>query len=456
MNKTVIVIIADQLRADCFGKNKRLPVITPNIDSLMNDSAVFNHAYTQSPVCAPARSALFTGQIPERTGTVLNGGILPVNGVSPECLNTARAFSQNSWQTRHYGKWNLDGRLTPADYGYDYYLPQGEYPYNSARRRTQPDDRKFFLTPYITPDETVTYSDWVTDRLTADIEQSEDDIFVQVEYPEPHVPYTPKKKYYDLYNNIEVFRYPSFDNEKFTDKPYIQRQQILSWNTEDYTFEDFETLLRYYYGFVSELDSFVGKITDSLKRSGRYENSIIVFLADHGDICGAHRMYDKHYIMYDDVMRIPYCIKAPGVRHTENDGLVNGSLDTLPTLIDLAGLKTAGTQFDGISLADSMKNVGDNGRKFVTASYNGAQFAAYTQRMITDGRIKYIWNASDVDELYNLEEDEWECDNLVHCPGYSAVLARMRKELYNIMSDKGDGLCCNGWTKYHLLENKKL
>lgn len=456
MKKTVILIIADQLRADCFGAGKRLPVSAASIDGLRADSVVFDNAYTQSPVCAPARSSIFTGCVPEKRGTVLNPGILPVNGVPENAVNLARAFSQGGYNTRHYGKWNLDAALSPLAYGFDYFMPLLPSVNKTPHEGTK-DEVGYFLDAYEKDDAEITASDLICEQIEADLMNNDDDIYMQIEFPEPHIPYTPKRKFYKQYENSEVYRYPSFDGEKFTDKPYIQRQQLYTWGIENYSFEAFEVLLRHYYGFVSELDAHVGAITAALKKANRYEDAVIVFTADHGDICGSHRMFDKHYIMYNDVMKIPYSVKLPGAQPGVRGELINGSLDTLPTLLSLCSLPYDESSVDGISLARLIKNEGSpESNSFVTASYSGAQFGLFSQRMITDGRYKYIWNACDRDELYDLERDEWECENLIHNGEYAAVLQKLREQLYSEMNKLGDGIGGNEWTRRQLLGGNKL
>ena len=103
--------------------------------------------------------------------------------------------------------------------------------------------------------------------------------------------------------------------DTFEGKPYIHRQQTMSWDTEDLTWEkDLAPMAARYYGVVSQLDDAVGQILNALKKSGQWEDTIVVFTSDHGDMCGSHNMLDKHYVLYDDIIRVPLMVKVPGIK----------------------------------------------------------------------------------------------------------------------------------------------
>lgn len=87
---------------------------------------------------------------------------------------------------------------------------------------------------------------------------------------------------------------------------------MLNWRQENMTWADYAPMVARYFGMISQLDDAFGKLLRTLKEAGQWENTIIVFTSDHGDMCGSHQMLDKHYVLFEDNTRIPLCVKAPG------------------------------------------------------------------------------------------------------------------------------------------------
>jgi len=95
-------------------------------------------------------------------------------------------------------------------------------------------------------------------------------------------------------------------------------------------------------------------------------------------------------------------------------------------------------------------------REYAFSNYNGQQFGLFVQRMIRDKRMKYVWNLTDTDELYDLESDPWELNNLVYSKEYKAELVRLRKALYEDLKQRKDPLIWQNAAKRQLIDNKKL
>jgi arylsulfatase A-like enzyme len=170
---------------------------------------------------------------------------------------------------------------------------------------------------------------------------------------------------------------------------------------------------------------------------------------------GGHRMIDKHYVMYNDVCRVPFLMRWPkGIKGgTRYKGFVSNAIDLPPTYLDLYNLEKP-ESFSGISLRPAMQGNKNPVRNDIFCSWNGNQFGQFSQRMISDGRWKYIWNATDRDELYTLTEDPDELNNLASEETFSRKLADLRKRLYAWMENTGDKLT-NDWIKTQLLEGRK-
>jgi arylsulfatase A-like enzyme len=260
-----------------------------------------------------------------------------------------------------------------------------------------------------------------------------------------------------MYDPDEVPEWGSFRDE-FHDKPYIQKQQLLNWGVQDYTWRDWAPTVARYYGIISQMDAAIGKVLDALDEMDLADNTIVIYTTDHGDMCGGHRMVDKHYIMYDDVVRVPLIMRWPGVipQGTCSYEFVYNALDLPPTILSALGMDVPDF-FQGRSMLPILRGEDiPDWREEVVSTYNGQQFGLYTQRMIRTRKWKYIWNTTDVDELYDLANDPNELINLIHKPECRERVAELRKKLYEVLVRDGDDLANRHWMKSQLLAGRKL
>ncbi|MGI6705095.1 MAG: sulfatase-like hydrolase/transferase [Clostridia bacterium] len=137
---------------------------------------------------------------------------------------------------------------------------------------------------------------------------------MSIDFPEPHLPCRPAGKFAEMYKPEEIPPWGSFA-DTFEGKPYIQKQQLYSWKIENFSWEDWAPIVARYYGVVSQVDDAIGRITDALEKMNVMDDTIIIYTSDHGDMCGGHRMIDKHYVLYEDNVKVPLLIRWPkGVR----------------------------------------------------------------------------------------------------------------------------------------------
>lgn len=456
----LLVIVTDQHRYDCIGAAGVLPIATPNIDELARRGVRFAEAYTTIPVCCPARQAVLHGQRPETYGALWNfTGCFPVASLQPTQYTWSKALQEQGYRSAWIGKWHESQHFAPADFGFETFI--GESDYRAFREAEFPGLRPTHSwlggTDPVPADAASTH--WLADRAAdalTSLAAGEAPWHVRLSFPEPHPPYFPSSPFDHLYDPADIPRWASFD-DTFRNKPYIQRQQLLNWSHQDYTWRDWAPAVARYFGYVSQIDDAVGRVLEALERSGRRENTVVIFTADHGDMCGSHRMMDKHYVMYDDVVRVPLIVCAPGIAA---EGLVcsqkvYGGLDIGPTVAELFGVD--GTKWTGRSLLPLLRGAGPaDWRDGVVTTYNGQQFGLFTQRMLRTGRWKYVWNTTDRDELYDMEEDPNELDNRAGDGSLEQILAGLRHQLYHILSAEGDPLVANQWIRHQLLDNAKL
>jgi len=258
-----------------------------------------------------------------------------------------------------------------------------------------------------------------------------------------------------MYPPDKIAPWPSFP-DPMVGKPYIQAQQRRTWKIADWTWQDWAPVVGRYLGEISLMDAQIGRILDTLDRLQLADGTLVVYTTEHGDLCGGHGLIDKHYVMYDDVTRVPLLIRWPGrvAPGSLCGAFVSHSIDLATTFCQVAGAPVPET-FQGKSLLPLLAGERDNGRQDIFAAYHGNQFGLYSQRMVRNRRWKYVWNATAEDELYDLASDPGEVRNLATEPACQSELARLRRRLVAWMEEVRDPLL-NGWIRTQLLEGLKV
>lgn len=266
-----------------------------------------------------------------------------------------------------------------------------------------------------------------------------------MDFNEPHLPCFPCREIYDAggYETLSVAPWGSF-GDTFRNKPYMQRRQLKNWNAEDMNWSDWEKILRLEFALMEQTDRAIGEVLDLLKEKGMMENTVVIFTADHGDLCGSHRMVDKHYVLYDDIIRIPLIVMDGQGKKIEK-GIVE-NIDFAPSVLNWAG----------ISVPEEMQGrpLTQQGKEFAVSTFNGQQFGLYTLRAITDGQDKYIFNASDVCEYYDLRTDPDEMENRIDDEECRKRILFLKRKLYDILLDRGDKMVMNPWMKNRFLNDE--
>ncbi|MBQ7700703.1 MAG: sulfatase-like hydrolase/transferase [Clostridia bacterium] len=448
MTPNILFICSDQQRRDCLGYVNDYPVKTPNIDALAEDGVDFSEAYTPNPICVPARRSMICGRRPEQVGTLYNydQGI-PSVPFSPDNYSWSRDLQKAGYKCGYIGAWHVSD-LPATKFGYDD---------NITVRELQ------------TPDDTRYENGWFGDKCALPLKSSETHkaaqaaielikrygghpFQIRVNFSAPHLPCRPCEPFASMYKDVPLWR--SFDDD-LKNKPFMQRQMVLNWNNANTDKGKFLHTIRMYYGYVSQTDDAIGVMINYLKQNGLYDNTVIIYTSDHGDMCGDRRMLDKHYIMYDSVVRVPLIIKYPGASGGTVDDMTVNALDIVPTVLDICGLeKPDGLQ--GVSLMPYL--TGDKPekiRKYALVTYNGQQFGLYTQRMITDGHIKYVWNCSDMDELYFLDSDPDELINRANDDDQKDLLLKLRRDMAAELKAADDYTMRSPWLYDTLYNGRK-
>jgi arylsulfatase A-like enzyme len=460
----ILFINVDQQRYDCLGFTGG-QAATPALDALAGASVAFSSAFTPCPVCAPARQALLSGALP---GTAAGGqqGLwnydsgIPASSLAPAPHHWPLRLREAGYRMEWVGKWHANPAAGPAAWGYAAHTPPAKLPREAVRRLydvSEPGEASpvgcFADLPL---------DDAPTHRLAAAAAAAIERLaagrgpwHVMVDFPEPHLPCLPSGPFARMYDPADIAPWANFD-ERFQGKPLIQRRQLESWGIASWGWHEWAIYLAGYLGIVSQLDDAIGRILATLDEVGAREDTVVVYTTDHGDAAGSHRMMDKHYTMYEELVHVPLLVSWPAgfAGGRSCDDFVSHYLDLGPTLLEVAGRagRDAGPGAgQGRSLVAALEGRAlEEPREAVVATYSGQQFGLFSQRMIRDRRHKYVWNPTDVDELYDLEADPAELRNLAGDPGCGDLVRGLRQRLYETFAALGDGLVTNRWMRRQL------
>lgn len=450
----LLLINGDQLRHDCVGYRGLRDVKTPNLDRLAKDSIVYTNAFTPLPVCAPARQSLLCGRHPDSFGAMWNYDQIPTVTVRPEWCWPPK-LADCGMQTAYLGRFHVSPTLQPADFGYQKHISWSGHKQLLKEKYSHVvyTGGWFGCESPIPAEDSGTH--WMADRACEVLEEfcsAGTPWHIWVDYEEPHLPCRPSAPYSDMYRPEEIDPWPGF-GDTFENKPYCHKQQTLNWDTENLTWDDFAPMVARYYGVISQLDDAIGRILNKLEELGQLEETIIVFTSDHGDMCGSHNMLDKHYVLYDDIIRIPLLVRYPGVSHLQCDSFVSNCLDIPACITEWFHLETPEVVHGKVLPMTKEEDL--SGRNCICATSNGQQFGLFSTRALRDYRYKYVWNLTDNDELYDLETDPGEKKNLIAEENQLQRISNMRHTLYNLLSAHGDPFVKNEWIKRQLLGERK-
>lgn len=456
----ILLIHSDQHRFDCVGVNGHPFIRTPNMDRLAREGMNFTHAFCPIPLCVPERISLLNGQWATEHLAIANWDTEAPRPPREGLRVFSEVLRDGGYFLGYVAKWHVHKEKGALEYGFHEYVPEGQYFKWRAGHGLKPLPRtmKWFgeVDPFIRPEESkLAWGANQTIRILESCKGKGAPFFIRWDPSEPHLPNVVPEPFASMYPPAEIPPWPSFP-DPLVSKPYIQAQQRRTWKLDAWTWRDWAPVVGRYLGEISLMDAQIGWILEALDRLGFGENTLVIYTTDHGDMCGGHGMIDKHFIMYEDVTRVPLMMRWPGRIRSGGrcDAFVAHAIDLASTFCEVAGLPIPET-FRGKSLLPLMKGGADNGRQDIFSTYHGNQFGLYSQRMVRDRQWKYVWNATAEDELYDLQNDAGELRNLATDPACKDELARLRRRLVAWMEETRDpGL--NPWTRAQLLENLKV
>lgn len=459
----LIYIFADQLRYSSVGFNGDAQARTPHLDALAAQCTNLEGAISGHPVCAPYRASLFTGKYTTSTGMVINE-IRMKPDHHPHCF--AHQLNDAGYRTSYIGKWHLYA----AELGNHYdpknsYIPKGpdrlgfnEYfaaynfhhdYYGAAAYYHLDSPEKHYCERY-EPDVQTDMAIQQLDLLT----QQDKPFALFLSLGTPHDPWIPQnvpgecmERFMDVEFTLPANYLP--DNDPHADNwarlSEQERQELTSW-------------MRCYYAMTANLDDNIGRLIAHIKELGLYDNSILVFTSDHGELFGAHGRRAKN-IFYEEAIRVPFLIRHGNklAADTRRDFVFN-TVDVMPTLLTMMNLDIPG-EVEGSDYSQCITGDADTQEGALmmctgpTAVYgDGNEWRGWRTKQFTYA----IFKVDGQEHLYDNLADPLQQNNLAGRPEYKTLQEKLKANMWAKMNGINDTFEHNSYYQQHWIENRLI
>ena len=447
----VLLICCDHLRADWLGCNGHPLVMTPQLDKLAAAGVNFRGAFSECPVCVPARRILMTGLNPYGIHMRQNVDAQPF----PEGPKLAEVLTRAGYQTFAAGKLHVcpqrnrigfedvqlneegrrQGGLKQDDY--EAFVTDAGYGHLAWTHGLGNNEYGLRLNPL---PEKLTTTHWTAQKAMEFIERRDPTrpFFLYAAFDKPHPPIVPPAEYYELYRDVE-FPAPVMGDWLAGKTPSRLKQIRLSNNYDDWAKHPLmiQQSLRGFAAMITHIDSMIGNLVGQLREHGLFHNTWIIFTSDHGD-----QLFDHGNLAKGDFFcgstNVPLLVIPPTHWRKEQKvvpGRVHrapaGLMDVMPTILDACHVPLPATMH-GESLLPVIKD-------------DAAPFRSHTCGVIgkvygvTDGRYKYQWFAEDdLEFLFDVQNDLRDRHDLAGKPAHKAALKRCRQRLIEWLTANND------------------
>ena len=456
MKKSVLFICADQWRWDCFGFMKHKNAVTPNIDELAKKSTVFKSHFAGIVPCGPARTTMLTGLYPFIHRSVTNGS--PLDKRFTNIAKEARkigydpklyGYTDTSWDPRYLDpkdEKNFTYESPMEDFDPVCFLSEtnsetwGDYLNENGFKIKNTKDvyqyRKpekgvgFIHEPYEIPTEH-SDSSFLTNELIKDLKKTNDPFFIHISFLKPHPPMYVSEPWHSLINPDDIdLPFMEKTIEEMSNQHPVFKEILKKYSNEDNFSEirfsdlnekDIRNIKSVYFGMCAEVDNNIGKIVQTLKETKHYENTMIIFTSDHGELLGENRQWGK-VGWWDSSYRIPLIIHIP----SEKAQMINDfteSVDIAPTILDW--LETSiPTNWNGQSLLANVKNS--------TNKSPSKEYVIFDWDFRENHLTSFVQNKKLVPEECNLSVIRTKKWKYVHFPSFPPLLFNMLEDPYEI------------------------
>jgi choline-sulfatase len=428
-----LILMVDQLNGTFFPDGPADFLHAPNLKALAARSVRFANAYTPSPLCAPARAAFMAGQLPSRTRVYDNAAEFASSiPTYAHHLRRAGYYTALSGKMHFVGPDQLHGleeRLTtdvyPADFGWtpDYRKPGERIDWWYHNLGSVSGAGVAEITNQYEYDDEVAH---LAGQKLYDLSRGHEKrpFCLTVSFTHPHDPYVARRQYWDLYEDCPALQ-PEVGKIAYADQDPHSQRLMNACQDEAYaiTPNEIARARRGYFANISYVDDKIGELLGILDRCRMAENTVVVFLSDHGDMLGERGLWFKMNF-FEGSARVPLMLAAPGLAPRRVETPVS-TLDVVATLGDIAGIDLGEIEpwTDGVSLIDTLAR-GER-REAVPVEY-AAEGSQAPMVSLREGDFKFNHCEFDPPQLFDLASDPLELSNLAPDPAYADEVARFQ------------------------------
>ena len=454
----ILFIMTDDHAAhamSCYGSRINQ---TPNLDRIAQGGMLFNNCFCTNSLCEPSRAAILTGTYNHINEVTTIGA-----HIDNRQENVAKILQRNGYQTAIVGKWHLGQGPAHWPTGFDYWnILQGQGPY--------------FDPEMVCNGEKVQYEGYTTDLITnLSLEwlkerDKEKPFFMMYHHKAPHRPWDPDDKHADIYEDIDIPTPHPFDDDysnraaaagaaQMTVAEHLTERDLKQPVPQGLTPAEekhwkYQRYIKDYLRCVASVDDNVGRVLDYLDDEGIADNTLVIYTSDQGFFLGDHGWYDKRF-MYEESLRMPFIIRHPrsiAPESVNNDIITN--VDFAATFLDYAGIDQP-DRFQGHSFRPLLEgSTPEDWPEIMYYRYwmHLAHHHVYAHYGVRTHRYKLIYYYADalgqpgaIDEskppeweLFDLDEDPNELNNVYHDPAYADIAAELRGELRRLQEEVQD------------------
>ena len=440
----VLVLFCDQLRRDLLGCFGGTLVRTPHLDALAHDSAIYDQYYTPTPICSPARASLMTGLYAHEHHMFNNSSprysycrhLRPGVWILPDWI-----AEETDYESAYFGKWHIGPAEDLYNSSFEHtQRPDPSLPAALNNSHWHPNTSLGPLVKSVADGKAGTldvpmegFPDVVAARLSQNFLRTRDTsrpfaLFCSL--PGPHQPWMVPEEFGIRYDPQDIPIWPNrYDG--FEGKPNYQRKlRLLDDLKHSHAVgeADLKELLACCFSYIELIDCMVGEVVATLRELGLYDQTAIVFTADHGDMAKSHGFISKGAYPYQEIYHLPMLFKPPMPAGGQRVSVPANHMDVTATLLHLMSGEEQETmgpqQLHGKSLLPLLQGSNEWYKAVHYAEFHADTYGHYSSRMVTDGRWKLAWNLGDLSEMYDLEDDPHEMTNLFYDRAYREVRDR--------------------------------
>ncbi len=415
----ILFIMTDQQTAKAMGNRDNNWVQTPNMDRLANNGTSFTRAYCPQPLCGPSRSSMLTGKYPHQVNATVNRP--EKNGFWDDDIKIMGTYLKEAgYNTAYVGKWHLPIPVADKErHGFNYIANTTRRDWQDASipadcglflKNTSKEKPFFLVASFINPHD---ICEWARGQKLRMDNINEAPMAEKC----PPVP-----------TNFEIA----------SDEPSILREVMRkSWAqypTMDWEDSKWQQYMWAYYQLVGRVDFYIGRVLESLERSGFLDNTIIIFTSDHGDGNASHKLNQKQ-VLYEEATNVPFIIShlTKGERKVNTNTLINIGLDLLPTMCDYAEANIP-NQLDGLSIRPLVDGEKDIDREYIYLQTEFAEdansYGVYGRAILKDNYKYVVYSeGKNREQLYDLQKDPGEMTNLRYRSEYQKIYKELYKQL---------------------------